>query len=409
MAEENRIVEKAQSYRNHMTGFLRDICAIPSESCKEREVVLRIKSEMEILGFHEVRIDGMGNVLGRIGDGKHVIAFDGHVDTVGTGDRAQWPWDPFLGKIENGILFARGASDQKSAMASMVYAGKIIQDLGLYGDYTLWITGTVQEEDCDGLCWQYILKEGILRPEAVVITEPTNLGIYRGHRGRMEIGITTHGTSCHGSAPERGVNAVYMMSRIVAEIEKLNDRLASDAFLGKGTVAATYVECSTPSLCAIPDRAYVHLDRRLTRGETKETALAEKRDAVRRAGVEADVEVPGYEVPSYTGKIVPTEKYYPTWILEPDHGLCRAAVDNYRALFGSEPRVDKWTFSTNGVATMGMNGIPSVGFGPANEIHAHMVLDQAPLDHLVRAAAFYARFPLAYCSTVSRNPVPSPL
>jgi len=249
------------------------------------------------------------------------------------------------------------------------------------------------------LCWQYILKEGILKPEVVIITEATNLAIYRGHRGRMEIGVTARGVSCHGSAPERGKNAIYMMTRIVREIESLNDRLATDVFLGKGTVTATYIECSTPSLCAVPDRAYIHLDRRLTRGETKETAVAEVHDAIRRAGVEAEVEVLRYAVPSYTNLVYETEKYFPTWAIDPEHPACRAAVENYGALFAEEPRVDKWIFSTNGVATMGMMGVPTFGFGPANEIHAHAVLDQIPVDHLVRAAAFYAGFPSVYCST----------
>ena len=399
MFRPQEILNRAEFYRSDMLQFLRDICAIPSESSKEREVILRIKHEMERLGFDEVKIDGMGNILGRVGSGSRVIAIDAHIDTVGVGDRAAWRWDPYKGKVEDGIFYARGASDQKGGMAGMVYGAKIIKDLGLTGDYSLWITGTVQEEDCDGLCWQYILKEGVLKPEVVIITEATDLAIYRGHRGRMEIGVTTRGVSCHGSAPERGKNAVYMMSRIVREVELLNDRLAADEFLGKGTVTVSYIECSTPSLCAVPDRAYIHLDRRLTRGETKESAVAEVREAIRRAGVEAEVDVLRYAVPSYTNLVYETEKYYPTWTLAADHPACRAAVRNYRALFAKEPRVDKWVFSTNGVATMGMMGVPTLGFGPASEIHAHAVTDQIPVDHLVRAAAFYAGFPTAYCAT----------
>ncbi len=400
MLKSREILERAEFYRSDMLRFLRDICAIPSESCKEREVVQRIRQEMEKSGFDEVKIDGMGNILGRVGSGPRIIAMDAHIDTVGIGDRAAWKWDPYLGKVEDGVFYARGASDQKGGMASMVYGARIIKDLGLAGDYSLWITGTVQEEDCDGLCWQYILKEGILKPEVVIITEATNLAIYRGHRGRMEIGVTTRGLSCHGSAPERGKNSVYMMARIVLEIEKLNERLAQDEFLGKGTVTVSYIECSTPSLCAVPDRAYIHLDRRLTRGETKESAIAEVRDAVRRAGIEAEVEVLRYAVPSYTNLVYETEKYFPTWTLDPKHAACRAAVENFRALFHAEPTIGKWVFSTNGVATMGIMGVPTLGFGPADEVHAHMVVDQMPIDQLVRAAAFYAGFPTIYCSTM---------
>lgn len=208
-----RIMVQAEKYRERMVVFLREMLAIPSESRKERQVILRIKAEMEKVGFDEIRIDAMGNILGRIGNGKRVIAMDAHVDTVGVGDAGAWRWDPFLGKLEKGIIFGRGAGDQEGGMASMVYAARIIQDLELEEDYSLWLTGTVQEEDCDGLCWQYLLKNNIIVPEVVVITEPTNLNIYRGHRGRMEIGVTARGISCHGSAPERGQNAVYMMGR----------------------------------------------------------------------------------------------------------------------------------------------------------------------------------------------------
>jgi len=391
------IMAQAERYRSDMIRFLRDMIAIPSESCREKDVILRIKSEMERIGFDEVRIDAMGNILGRIGKGKHVIAMDAHVDTVGVGDAESWKWDPFRGKLEQNVIYGRGASDQEAGMASLVYAAGIIRDLGLGGDYSLWITGTVQEEDCDGLCWQYLLKEGIITPEIVVITEPTNLNIYRGHRGRMEIGVTTRGVSCHGSAPERGQNAVYRMARIVSEIEKLNERLGEDAFLGKGTVTVSYIECDTPSLCAVPDRAYIHLDRRLTRGETRSTALAEVGEAIRRAGVEGEIQVLKYRTPSYRGLVYETEKYFPTWVLDEDHPLCEAGVETCRRLFAEQPEIGKWTFSTNGIATMGMMGIPTIGFGPANEIHAHSVDDQVPADHLVKAAAFYAAFPRVYC------------
>jgi putative selenium metabolism hydrolase len=395
-----KIMARAEEFRDNMILFLRDMIAIPSESCHEKEVILRIKAEMETAGFDEVRIDAMGNIRGRVGAGRRVIAMDAHIDTVGVGDAGSWKWDPFAGKLQDGIIYGRGASDQEGGMASMVYAARIIKDLNLQGDYSLWVTGTVQEEDCDGLCWQYLIKEKILVPEAVVITEPTQLNIHRGQRGRMEIGITARGVSCHGSAPERGQNAVYMMAKVVNEIEKLNARLKDDAFLGKGTVAVSYIECSTPSLCAVPDRAYIHLDRRLTRGETKESAVKEVEEAVERAGIQATVEVLQYNVPSYSGLVYPTEKYYPTWVLEEDHPLCKAGVEVCRRILGKEPRVDKWTFSTNGVATMGMMGIPTVGFGPANEIFAHTADDQVPADHLVKAAAFYAAFPGMYCELV---------
>jgi putative selenium metabolism hydrolase len=213
----------------------------------------------------------------------------------------------------------------------------------------------------------------------------------------MEIGVTVTGKSCHGSMPHKGVNAVYKIARVIAEIEKLNARLKSDPFLGKGTITVSYVECKTPSLCAVPDRAYIHLDRRLTTGETRASALREVRDAAKRAGVQAKVEVPRYATPSYTGLVYETDKFYPTWCEPPEAPQIHAAVAAYRALFRRKPKVHRWTFSTNDVAIAGMFGIPCVGFGPAPEDVAHTVRDAVPIEHLVRCAAFYAAFPRAYC------------
>ncbi|AZR73605.1 selenium metabolism hydrolase [Anoxybacter fermentans] len=395
-----KIHAKAKEYEAEMVKFMRDLIRIPSESTQEEKVIQRIKEEMEKVGFDEIKIDPMGNILGRIGNGQRVIAMDAHIDTVGVGDIEEWEWDPYEGKMEDGIIYGRGATDQEGAMVSMVYAGKIIKDLGLTEEYTVWMVGSVQEEDCDGLCWQYIINEDKLVPECVIITEPTNLNIYRGHRGRMEMAVITKGVSCHGSAPERGVNAVYKMADIIKGIEKLNERLKNDPFLGKGTIAVTYIDCKTPSLCAVPDECYIHLDRRLTAGEDKELAVQQVKEVIKEAGVEAEVKVLKYNTPSYTGLVYETEKYYPTWVLSEDHPVIQSAVETYREVFGTEPKVDKWTFSTNGVAIMGMHNIPCVGFGPAHEIYAHSVNDQIPVEHLVKAAAFYAAFPTVYIKMI---------
>jgi putative selenium metabolism hydrolase len=273
----------------------------------------------------------------------------------------------------------------------MLTAARIIKEMVLATDVTVLFTGTVMEEDCDGLCWQHLISEDNVRPDLVVITEPTNMNVYRGHRGRMEIRVEVKGVSCHGSAPDRGVNAVYKASRIALEIEKLNERLRQDPFLGKGSITVTEVLSSSPSLCAVPDAARLHLDRRLTAGETMDTALAEVRDAAQRAHVpDALVSVLTYEEAAYTGKVYPTQKYYPTWTLPETSPHLQAAVETYRGLFGNPPLVDKWTFSTNGVAIAGKHGIPCLGLGPGNEVYAHAANEATPIEHLTSAAAFYA-------------------
>ena len=395
-----QIAELAESLESDMVRFMRELIAIPAESGQEGPVIERIRREMQKVGFDEIRVDGMGNILGRIGSGKTVIMMDSHTDTVGVGDPKEWAWDPYQGKVDNGYIYGRGACDQRGGMVSLVYAGKMIKELDLAGDYTLWVVGSVQEEDCDGLSWLYILNEDGIRPDCVVITEPSKLGIYRGHRGRMEIEVHLRGRSCHASAPERGDNPIYKMARLVAEIEKLNERLKGDAFLGKGTIAVTEIRSLSPSLCAVPGACSVHLDRRLTAGETKESAVAEVRAL---AGAEdAEIEILNYEVPSYTGMHYPMEKYYPTWVLDEGHPLAQAAIGTYRELWDRAPLVDKWTFSTNGVASMGLKGVPTIGFGPGEEEVAHSVGERVPIRHLVEAAQFYAAFPLKFVETLQR-------
>ncbi len=260
------VLEKAYQYKAEMTQFLRDMIAIPSESCDEERVVLRIKQEMEKVGFDKVEIDPMGNVLGYIGHGPHLIAMDAHIDTVGVGNMANWTFDPYEGMEDHEIIGGRGASDQEGGMASMVYAGKIIKDLGLEDEYTLLVTGTVQEEDCDGLCWQYIIEQSKIRPEFVVSTEPTDCQIYRGQRGRMEIRVEVQGVSCHGSAPERGDNAIFKMGPILGELQELSHNLGNDDFLGKGTLTVSEIFFTSPSRCAVADSCAVSIDRRLTWG-----------------------------------------------------------------------------------------------------------------------------------------------
>lgn len=396
MQDFEQILAKAQEYKADMTRFLRDMVKIPSESCDEKAVVLRIKEEMEKVGFDKVEIDPMGNVHGTIGHGPTLIAYDAHIDTVGVGNMDNWEYDPYEGFEDDEIIVGRGTSDQEGGMASMVYAGKIIKDLGLEDEYTLVMVGSVMEEDCDGLCWQYIVKEMGLKPEFVISTEPTDGGIYRGQRGRMEIKVTTSGVSCHGSAPERGDNAIFKMAPILGELEELHTRLISDDFLGKGSLTVSEVFFSSPSRCAVADGCTVSIDRRLTVGEDKEYALGQIRDLPSVKKANAKVEMYTYERPAYTGLVYPTDCYFPSWVVEEDHVACQSVAESYEKLFKKTPHIDKWTFSTNGVSITGFYGIPTIGFGPGKEAEAHAPNEKTWKEDLVTCAALYAALPKVY-------------
>lgn len=394
--EFEKVLELAQKYKPDMTKFLRDMVRIPGESCGEKDKILRIKEEMEKVGFDRVEIDKMGNIQGYIGHGSHLIGMDAHIDTVGIGEIKNWKFDPYEGFEDDVYIGGRGTSDQEGGMASMVYAGKIIKDLGLEDDYTLLVSGTIQEEDCDGLCWQYIVEKDHIKPEFVLITEPTSCRIYRGHRGRMEIFVKTHGISCHGSAPERGVNAIYKMAPILQDVEKLNERLHVDDFLGKGTITVSQIYHKSPSRCAVADGCMISLDRRLTDGETYKSALEEVRSLPSVIKAEAEVGMYTYERPSYTGEVFPTDAYFPTWVIPHNHILCNTLKEGYINLFNADPIIDKWTFSTNGVSIMGRYGIPCIGFGPGDECEAHAPNEKTRKEDLVKCAALYAVTPLLY-------------
>lgn len=391
-----KVYEIAESYKPQMTRFLRDLLAIPSESCKEEGVIQRIKEEMEKVGFDRVCIDPMGNILGYMGHGKHIIAMDAHIDTVGVGNPDLWNHNPYEGYEDEEVILGRGASDQEGGMSAMVYAGKIIKDLMLEDDYTLIVVGSVQEEDCDGLCWQYIISEDKIRPEFVVLTEPSSCNIYRGHRGRMEIKIETNGVSCHGSAPERGDNAIYKMAPILVELKALHENLNNHDFLGKGSLTVSEIFHTSPSRCAVADKCWISVDRRLTEGEDGEYAINQikRLPSVKAAG--AEVTMYKYERPSYTGLVYPTESYFPTWLIEEEHPVCQTLAEAYKGLFEENPKIDKWTFSTNGVSIMGRYGIPCIGFGPGHEDQAHAPNEKTFKSELVKAAAMYAIIPYIY-------------
>jgi len=380
----------SEKYRHYTANNLSKLVKIKSLSTREKDVQSELKLQMDEAGFDEVKIDGLGNVIGRIGNGKKILAIDGHMDTVDIGNPDNWTFDPLGGEIKDCFVHGRGSVDQKGGSAAFVTSGKILKEMGFDKDLTIYFVGSVIEEDCDGLCWKYIIEEDKIKPDFVISTEPTNLNISRGQRGRMEMHVHFYGISAHGSAPERGKNAIYMASKVALEIEKLNENLKSDLFLGKGSITITEIISSGPSLCAVSDYARIHIDRRLTSGETKETAIKEIGELIK--GYNAKVEVLNFLEKAYTGQEYGMEKYYPTWKLPVDHSLVKTGINTYMNLFGKEPVVDKWIFSTNGIMTCGVYKIPTIGFGPGNEVFAHAPDEKVPVNDLVKASAFYAAF-----------------
>ena len=381
----------AKSYQDRIVRFLREIIAIPAESGDEEARCRRVLAEYEALGFDEAYFDGLGTVVARMGNGPIKILMDGHIDCVGVGDRSAWDFDPFEGKEEDGKIWGRGAVDELPAIAGMAYGARILADRGWPEAVTLYLSASVMEEDCDGYCMLHLIEKEGVRPDFVVLGEPTDLDVYRGQRGRLEATITTKGKSAHGAHAHHGINALYKMAPIISDVEQLNTRLAHDEFLGTGSVIVSFIECTTPSLNAVPDSARITIDRRLTVGETQETALAELQSLPHLG--DAEVELLEYDRTSWRGVQAQQSKYYPTWVLDEDHPLVQGVADAATEVLPERPKISRWHFSTNGVATMGTLGIPTIGFAPGLEELAHTTRENVEIDDLVKATAVYSLIP----------------
>lgn len=391
--------------QDELNALLQRLIQIRSYSGEEREIVEFILSKMKEYGFDEAYSDGLGNAVGRIGNGPVKILFDAHIDTVRVTENENWRYPPFEGKIVDGKMFGRGVVDEKPAMAGYLIAGKILKKHFAGSDlpFTLYVVGSVLEEDCDGYPLLHLIEKEGIKPDYVLLGEPTDLRVYRGQRGRMEIEIEAHGKSAHGAHNRQGINAIYKLAPVVSEIEKLDKNLPPREPLGKGSITVSQFLSRGPSLCSVPDFARIHIDRRMTVDETKESVLAELREIVQKAGTDAEILIPEYQSKSWKGTVARQEAYFPTWILEADHVLVQAAQRAVTDIFGAPRESGFWSFSTNGVASAGRLGIPTIGFAPGKEELSHSDKEELELKDLPLTAQFYAQFPFELAEAVRRK------
>lgn len=388
------IQKRVEAAREDIIKFMREIVAIPSMDSKIGEVGERIQAEMRKLGFDEVRFDKMGNTVGRIGNGKRAMVYDSHIDTVGIGDPSSWQWDPFKGRVEEGVLYARGACDEKGSTPGMIYGLAIARDLGLLDGWTVYYFGNM-EEWCDGIAPNtFVEVDPKVKPDFVVIGEPTRMQVYRGHKGRLEMKVTAKGKSAHAASNHLGDNAIYKLLPVIAGIRDLEPKLGDHEFLGHGKITVSDMSVKTPSINAVPDEAIIYIDRRMTFGETKEAVKKQVQDLIPAEFKDTvKLEELFYDEPSYTGFVFPVDKYFPAWAYEENHPLVQAGQEARKLIGLPEAKPGKWNFSTNGIYWAGKAGIPSIGFGPGDEETAHTVNDSVSLDDMVKATEFYAILP----------------
>jgi putative selenium metabolism hydrolase len=370
-----------------LLAFTQNLVRTPSYSGEEEGVARLIVSKMESLGYDEVKIDRFGNALGRIGSGEKVILFDSHTDTVRVNDADLWDVPPFSGEIVDGFLWGRGSVDMKSGLAASIYAAAAAKNQGWLTGKTVYVSCSVFEEDCDGEGLSHLLKETGIRPDYAMICEPSSNIITTGHKGKAQIIIKTKGVSAHGSAPEKGVNAIYEMAEIIQRVEQTNLDLMKQPGR-RGTLVMSQISSTSVSLNAVPAACEVYLDRRMVVGETEETIRNEMERIV--AGKNATWEIGTLQRTTWTGAELTYEPLHLAWEISLQHGLSKACRAAYGDVFGQTPQqYDYWDFSTNAVAVV-REGIPTIGFGPGEHKLAHMRNEKCDVNQIVDACAFYS-------------------
>jgi putative selenium metabolism hydrolase len=374
--------------KKELIEFTQNLIRIKSLSGQEGEIIKFIEKKMITLGYDEVTIDSMGNLVGKIGNGEKVIMFDSHVDTVEVKDEEKWNIPPFNGDIIDGQLHGRGSVDMKSGAAASIFAGALAKQIGFTTGKTIYVSCTVFEEDCDGENLKHLFKELNLKPDYIIICEPSNNIITLGHKGKAQISIKTQGVSAHGSAPEKGVNAIYEMAEIIQRVDETNLKLMKKSDL-RGTLVMSKISSLSASLNAVPSECEVYLDRRMIPGETEEDIKQEMEQLIK--GKNATWEIGTLRRKSWTGMDIKYEPFHLAWKIDVSHELSKACIAAYQESFGKEPNeYDFWDFSTNAVTPVNM-GISTIGFGPGESKLAHMRNENCKVSQILDACNFYSK------------------
>lgn len=374
-------------------GLAQTLVAQQSYSGHEEGVAGKLQEYLKCSGFDEVIVDSYGNVIGRIigkRPGKKVL-FDGHIDTVPVANPAAWHHDPFKGEIVDGRLYGRGTSDMKGAVAAFSAAAKFFaEDCNKDFPGEIDIAGVVHEECFEGVAARSV--SGIVNPDYVVIGEASLCNLKIGQRGRAEIVVETFGVPAHSANPEKGVNAVYSMCKVVEAIRNLEPPV--HPVLGKGILELTDIKSTPyPGASVVPSYCRATYDRRLLVGETKESVLAPIQALLddlmaKDSSLKAKVSYATGEEQCYTGNKIKGERFFPGWLYGEQDTFVQDILAELRAI-GQEPEVTQYSFCTNGSHYAGEAGIKTVGMGPSRENLAHTDDEYVEVDQLTKVCESY--------------------
>ena len=364
-----------------------------SYSGEESGVVGVLSENMKQMGFDEVTVDKYGNIIGCIKGnrpGKKVL-FDGHIDTVPVTEEAEWLYPPFAAEIHDGKIYGRGTSDMKGAVAAMTCAASnYAKDTGKDFAGEIYVAGVVHEECFEGVAAREINKS--VRPDYVVIGEASQLNLKIGQRGRAEIVIETFGKPCHSANPEKGINAVYKMAKVIGAIRTLVP--THHPVLGDGILELTDIKSAPyPGASVVPEYCRATYDRRLLVGETKESVLEPINGLLEKLMAEdSELKVKAsYAVGRercHTGNEIEGERFFPGWLYDKDDDFVQAVYTKLTDK-GFTPEITQYNFCTNGSHYAGEAKIKTFGLGPSRENLAHTPNEYVEIEQLTKVTECY--------------------
>lgn len=388
------------TFKQEVINLCQDLIRKSSYSGHEQNVADILKTYMQKNNFDKVFTDKYGNIIGCIKGNRPgpKILFDGHIDTVPVANELEWTYPPFAAEIHDDKIYGRGTSDMKGAVAAMCVAAKYFkEDFGNDFAGELYIAGVVHEECFEGVASREVSKN--IKPDYVIIGEASNLNIKIGQRGRAEIIVETFGKSCHSANPEKGINAVYKMAKIIEAINTLEP--PHHEILGDGILELTDIKSSPyPGASVIPDYCRATYDRRLLVGETKESVLAPikklleemmAKDSTLKVKVSYSV---GKEK-CYTDNEITGERFFPGWLYDKNDEFVQKAYVQLKNN-GFNPEITQYNFCTNGSHYAGEAHIKTFGLGPSKENLAHTANEYIEINQLIKAVQCYYNMNIAF-------------
>lgn len=378
---------------DEVIALCRKLVQARSYSGEEDQAAEELSLYFKEKGFDDVTVDTYGNIIGRI-KGKYPgkkIVFDGHMDTVPVGNEADWSYPPFGAEIHDGRIYGRGTSDMKGAVAAMACAAaNFAEDNDREFAGEIYIAGVVHEECFEGIAARSI--SAAVKPDYVIIGEASGLNLKIGQRGRAEIKIETFGVPAHSANPEKGINAVYKMSKVIDAVRTLEP--TSHPVLGKGILELTDIKSSPyPGASVVPEYCAATYDRRLLVGETKISVLKPIEELLDRLSLE-DPELKvkvSYAVGKekcYTGDFIEGERFFPGWLFDREEDFITRVYKELTDM-GCKPLITQYNFCTNGSHYAGEAGIRTLGMGPSQENLAHTINEYIEIEQLTRVTENY--------------------